>query len=315
MNGQDILRQLLIFNMLLTELVEFLPNKNLKVVNDGDFNTFALCGWDGTKQLVPLFDETYVDRIFEDKKISCILISDKIFQKISREQKEKKSFIITNNSYEVFYELHLKLFEIKNKNIARTKVHPNANVHESVFIDNYGVEVGENSIIGPNCTILRGTLIKKNCKIYSNVILGEDGFEVRNIKDKQLIIPHLGNTIINDNVDIQAGSIILKPVFNTSSKISESVKIGSNVMISHGVRIGKNTQICASSTICGNVVIGKNCYLGPNSTISNNLKVGNNSKISIGSTVVSNVPSNKIFTGYFSIEHQKFLNNYTKLYE
>lgn len=53
---------------------------------------------------------------------------------------------------------------MKDKNIAKTKVHPSADIHESVFVDNYGVEVGENPIIGPNCTILRGAIIKKIAK-------------------------------------------------------------------------------------------------------------------------------------------------------
>lgn len=298
--------------MLLSELIKLLPNKNLKVINDTNFNTFALYSWDGNRQLVPLYDETFIDEILEAKKISCILTSKKIFQKISKKGKEKKSYIITNNCYSIFYKLHLKLFELKNKNVEKTEIHPSANIHKSAFIDSYGVSIGENSSVGANCTVLRGTVIKKNCKIYSNVILGEDGFDIRNIENEQIVIPHLGKVIINDNVDIQSGSVVIKAIFDTSTKISESVKIGSKVVVSHSAKIGEKTRICAGSTICGNVAVGKNCYLGPNSTISHNLKVGDNSKISIGSSVVSNVPKNKVFTGYFAMEHQKFLRNYIK---
>lgn len=46
---------------------------------------------------------------------------------------------------------------------------------------------------------------------------------------------------------------------------------------------------------------------GPNSIISYGINIDDGAEISIGSTVVSNIPKNKKVTGYFAIEHAKFL--------
>ena len=298
--------------MLASNLIKLLPKVKFNVVSDDNFNTFALCGWDGSKQLVPLFDKNFINKVFEDKNVSCILTSPDVLKKIPLNLQKKKSLIVTENCHEVLYELHFKILEIENQKMKKSQVHSSASVHPSSHVDEIGVKIGANTIIGPNCTILKGTEITKNCKINSNVVLGEDGYEVRIINGKKKIIPHIGGILIKDNVDIQSGTIVLKPIFQTKTVVGQSVKIGSGAIISHGVRIKQNAQICASSVICGNVEIGNNVYIGPNSTISNNLKIGNRAKVTLGSTVVSNIPHSQTYTGYFSIEHEKFLRKFIK---
>ena len=97
-----------------------------------------------------------------------------------------------------------------------------------------GVTIGENSFIGSNSVITRGTL--------SNTSIGKNCFI---------------SNLVNIGHNVKIGSKTL---------ISSSVSIGGSTII------GKNVKISIGATLNKNIQIGDNCKIGINSNVIKNLK-------------------------------------------
>jgi len=211
--------------------------------------------------------------------------------------------------------------KVKNPRLAFAKVvnhffipKPSTNIHPTVIIgdncniqDNVSigvncyignnVEIDDNTIINHNVVIYDNTKIGKNCYIKSGTIIGEDGFGFDFEDDYTPVkIPHLGNVIICDNVEIGAKNTIARGTLD-NTVINNNVKIDDQVHIAHNCNIGQNTIITACAEISGSVTIGENCWIGPNSSIIQKLKIGNNATIGIGAVVTKNVLDNQKIMG------------------
>jgi len=138
----------------------------------------------------------------------------------------------------------------------------------NVVVDNDCL-IGENVRIGHNTVILPSTIVGDNVSIGCNCTIGNTGFGYE--KDNDGVykkIAHLGNVIIEDNVDIGNNTCIDRAVLG-STIIGENTKIDNLVHIAHGVKIGRNCLIIANSMIAGSVVIADNCHISPSVSILN----------------------------------------------
>jgi UDP-3-O-[3-hydroxymyristoyl] glucosamine N-acyltransferase len=130
-----------------------------------------------------------------------------------------------------------------------------------------------------------------------NNVIGNDGFGYARAEDGTLVkMPHRGNVIIEDNVEIGSNTCIDRAV-EGSTIIGSGTKIDNNVHIAHGVKIGKNCLIVAGSVIGGSTEIGDNCYIGINASIKNKIKIGNNVVIGMGAVVLRDVPDGVTIVG------------------
>ncbi len=169
------------------------------------------------------------------------------------------------------------------------------------------VYIGKNTIINNNVVIFDNTVIGNNCYIKSGSIIGEDGFGFDFEEDGTPIrIPHIGNVIIGNNVEVGSNTVIVRGTLN-STIIEDNVKIDDQVFIAHNSKIGKNTIIIAFAEISGSVNIGENCWIGPNCSIIQKIIIGNNVTIGIGTVVTNNVESNKKIMGLESLELRRLL--------
>lgn len=161
-------------------------------------------------------------------------------------------------------------------------------------INNYRIE---KSFIHPSVSIPKHVIIGKNVIIHENCTLGTEGLYGIVDKDGELItIPHIGKLIIEDNVEIQAGTNISRG-FTGDTIIGRSTKIAAHCHIAHEVKIGKNCIICAHVVICGFVCIGDKAWLGPNSSLKELIKIGEKAFIGMGSNVIRNVDAAHVVAG------------------
>ena len=70
-----------------------------------------------------------------------------------------------------------------------------------------GVEIGNDTIIGPNSTIAY-SIISSNVKIHNGVRIGQDGFGFAQNDNLNVKIPQLGRVIIHNNVEIGSNCTI-----------------------------------------------------------------------------------------------------------
>ena len=210
------------------------------------------------------------------------------------------------------YKAFTKLLEAYNgKDIATTiegveqpsHVHPSAQVGRDVFIGTFsvinenavigegtkimqGVYIGKNVTIGKNCIIYPGVKIYQDCIIgnhvilHANSVIGADGFGYTKNTDQEYVkVPQIGNVVIEDHVEIGAGTTIDSATVG-STKIGRGVKIDNLVQVAHNVEIGENTAIAALVGISGSTKIGKRCVIAGQVGLAGHLEIAHD--ITIG---------------------------------
>jgi UDP-3-O-[3-hydroxymyristoyl] glucosamine N-acyltransferase len=156
-------------------------------------------------------------------------------------------------------------------------------------------QIGEGTIIQPNCFIGNNVKIGKNCLIHTNVsiydycrigdnvviqagtILGADAFYYKKRPEGFDQLLSGGSVVIEDNVGIGALCTIDRGVTGDTT-IGAGTKIDNQVHVGHDTVIGKKCLIAAQTGIAGCVVIEDEVTLWG--------QVGTTSGITIGSKAV-----------------------------
>lgn len=236
-----------------------------------------------------------------DFSIGLLIVSDKFKDKLN--SSFGCTFFVLNPRR--FVQLLIECYFIKER---ESKIESTA-IIDSSSIFGEGCYLGKNvviesdCIIGNNCEILHntvifsGTIIGDNVKIGSNCSIGNTGFGYE--KDEfgnYVLIQHVGNVIIGNNVEIRNNVCIDKAVIG-STVLGDNVKVDNLVHIAHGVRVNNNCLIIAHSMIAGSVVIGENSWISPGVLVKNKITIGKNSLLGIGSVVINDVKEYDVIVG------------------
>lgn len=252
-------------------------------------------------------------------ELAAIIVDEK------PESSLNKSIIVVKSCQQTFVEL-LELFSVKPQ--IKPQIHKNACIDPTSVIDpsceigpnvvigqncivakdvklaaniviGNNVEIGNNSYIHPNVTIYDNTKISDNVTIHAGCVIGADGFGYQFNGSEHQKRHHLGNVIIESNVEIGANTTIDRATLG-STKIGSGTKIDNLVQIAHNVTLGKHNIVCAFSGIAGSTKIGDNVTLaanvgvGDHVTIKDNVILGprtgiaSNKKLSEGTTWLGN---------------------------
>jgi UDP-3-O-[3-hydroxymyristoyl] glucosamine N-acyltransferase len=152
-------------------------------------------------------------------------------------------------------------------------------------------------VIDSNTVIKKGTIIGNRVKIGANNTIGGVGFGYeKNEAGAYEVMPHIGNVIIEDDVEIGNNTAIDRAVLG-STLIRRNAKIDNLVHIAHGVEIGENTLVIAHAMVAGSVKVGKNVWIAPASAILNKIQVGDESTIGMGAIVLKEVSPGQTVVG------------------
>jgi UDP-3-O-[3-hydroxymyristoyl] glucosamine N-acyltransferase len=153
-------------------------------------------------------------------------------------------------------------------------------------------------------------IIGNNCVIHSGAIVGADGFGFTpNQEGVYSKVPQTGNVILEDNVDIGAGTTIDRATLG-STIIRKGVKLDNQIQIAHNVEIGENTVIAAQTGIAGSTKIGKNCMIGGQVGIVGHLTIGDNVRIQAQSGIGRNVKDNETLQGSPALNYGDYNKSY-----
>ena len=171
-----------------------------------------------------------------------------------------------------------------------TKIHPNVTVNDAT-------RIGNNTIIYPGVVIYHDCVIGNNCILQSGTIIGGDGFGFQpNSENNYTKVPHIGNVIIEDHVEIGANTTIDRATLG-STIIRKGVKLDNLIQVAHNCEIGENTVIAAQTGVAGSTKIGRDCLIGGQVGIVGHLVIGNRVKIAAQSGIGSNIPDDEIVQG------------------
>ena len=184
----------------------------------------------------------------------------------------------------------------------KSSIHPEAKIGEDCVINDFcvihkNVTIGKKVVIGNNTVILENTHIGNEVTIGCNCTIGGVGFGYeKDDNGEYVLIPHIGNVIVKDKVEIGNNTTIDRAVMG-STILNENVKVDNLVHIAHGVIIGKNSLIIANAMVAGSTTIGENVWVAPSSSLINKITVGDNVVIGLGAVVVKDVKSEDVVVG------------------
>lgn len=164
-----------------------------------------------------------------------------------------------------------------------------ANVH--LYAD---VQLGPGCVLWPGVVLRERTVVGARLLAHSNVVIGTDGFGFRGDRDTHgrpfvRKVPHLGNVVIGDDVELGACTCVDKAKFG-STRIGHHTKLDNHVQIGHNVVIGNLVVISGNSAIAGSVVIGDGVMIGGHSACADHVVIGAGAKLAGGTQVISEVP-------------------------
>jgi len=202
--------------------------------------------------------------------------------------------------------LYMGAFSYMGDNVS---IGNNVKIYPNVYIGD-NVTIADNVIVFAGAKIYSESVIGNGCVIHSGAIVGADGFGFTpNEKGEYTKVPQTGNVIIEDNVDVGAGTTIDRATLG-STVIRRGVKLDNQIQIAHNVEIGENTVIAAQTGIAGSTKIGKNCMIGGQVGIVGHLTIGNNVRIQAQSGIGRNVKDNETLQGSPALNYGDYNKSY-----
>lgn len=190
-----------------------------------------------------------------------------------------------------------------------TRVGNNVKIYPNVYIGE-NVTIGDNVIVFAGAKIYSETVIGKDCVIHSGAILGADGFGFApNNEGEFSKIPQTGNVIIEDNVDVGAGTTIDRATLG-STILRKGVKLDNQIQIAHNVEIGEHTVIAAQTGVAGSTKIGKHCMIGGQVGIVGHIVIGDYVKIQAQSGIGRNVKDHEVLQGSPALNYGDYNKSY-----
>ena len=115
--------------------------------------------------------------------------------------------------------------------------------------------------------------------VHAGVVIGADGFGFQpNQLNNYSKVPHIGNVVIEDHVEIGANTAIDRATLG-STIIRKGVKLDNLIQIAHNAEIGENTVIAGQSGVAGSTKVGKNCMIGGQVGIVGHITIADGVKI------------------------------------
>ncbi len=151
-----------------------------------------------------------------------------------------------------------------------------------------GVKIGRDCAIGPHASIVH-TLIGDRVIVHGGCRIGQDGFGYVMSAKGHRKVPQIGRVIIQDDVEIGAGSAIDRGA-NRDTIIGEGTKIDNLVQIGHNVSIGRHCILVAQTGISGSVNIEDFVVLGARVGVNNHVTIGEGAQLAATSIVHGDVP-------------------------
>ncbi len=175
--------------------------------------------------------------------------------------------------------------------------------------------IGPHTIVGPGCVIGQGTVVGARCQLDANVVIyhfcriGDDcviqanatigsvGFGYVFIDGQHRLIPHNGGVILENGVEIGAGTCIDRAKFG-NTVIGAGTKIDNLVQIGHNVRIGKACLLAGQTGLSGSVVIHDGVVLAGQVGVADHRVIADGVMAGARSLISENVPAGQKVLGF-----------------
>lgn len=180
------------------------------------------------------------------------------------------------------------------------RIYPNATIYDDVVI-------GKDAVIHSGVAIRERTIIGARVTIHNNTVIGCDGFGYAKDEERRwLKIPQTGRVVIEDDVEIGAGTTIDRSSVG-ETRIGRGTKIDNLVQIGHSCTIGEDSLLCAQVGLAGSSHIGNRVVLAGQAGVAGHLMIGDDAVVTAKSATSHDVPPGKMISGIPAFDNRDWL--------
>jgi len=136
-----------------------------------------------------------------------------------------------------------------------------------------GVTIAEGSLLAEGAVVRQGCVLGKNVRVGPNSVVGYDGFGYQYANGVHHKIPHAGNVVIEDDVELGANVCVDRAKWG-STVVGKGSKIDNLTQIAHNVQVGPGVLMAAQVGIAGSTKIGPFCVFGGQVGVRDNIDIG-----------------------------------------
>jgi UDP-3-O-[3-hydroxymyristoyl] glucosamine N-acyltransferase len=169
------------------------------------------------------------------------------------------------------------------------------------------VKIGKGSTIHSGVSIRERSVLGERVVVYNNAVIGCDGFGYAKDEERRwLKIPQTGRVVIEDDVEIGAGTTIDRASVG-ESRIGRGSKLDNLVQVGHSCTIGEDSLLCSQVGLAGSSHIGNRVILAGQVGIAGHLTIEDDVVVTAKSATSHNIPAGKVISGIPAFENREWL--------
>ncbi len=152
-----------------------------------------------------------------------------------------------------------------------------------------GTVIGDFCVFHPNVTIYETCVIGDRVTLHAGCVIGQDGFGYATHDGAHHKIPHVGNVVIENDVDVGANCAVDRATMG-STVIGAGTKLSDLVAIGHGTKVGRHNLLVAQVGIAGSAQTGDYVAMGGQVGVVGHIRVGSLNQFAGKTAIVQDVP-------------------------
>jgi UDP-3-O-[3-hydroxymyristoyl] glucosamine N-acyltransferase len=181
----------------------------------------------------------------------------------------------------------------------RVQIHPNVTIAQNVTI-------GSDTVIHSGVAIRENSVLGQRVIVHNNAVIGSDGFGFAKDEERRwLKIPQTGRVVIEDDVEIGAGTTIDR-ASTGETRIRRGAKLDNLIQVGHSCAVGEDALICAQVGMAGSSQVGDRVILTGQVGIGGHITVGNDAILYPQSGVPNDVEAGEVLVGTPAFEVSAF---------
>jgi len=161
--------------------------------------------------------------------------------------------------------------------------------------------LGDDCILYPNVTVYERCVLGNRVALHAGCSIGHDGFgfATHQNPDEPTAhhkIPHIGHTVIEDDVEIGACCTIDRATIG-STVIGEGTKFSNNVTIGHGCKVGRHNLLVGQVGLAGSTKTGDYVVMGGQVGAAGHIHIGDGAQFAAQSGIGSDMEGGQQYGG------------------
>jgi len=171
----------------------------------------------------------------------------------------------------------------------------NCDIHPGVAIG-AGCKLGDGCTLYPNAVLYHDVTLGNRVIIHSAAVLGADGFGYQLKQGQFEKIPQLGTVIIEDDVEIGAGTTVDRAMIG-ATKVGRGTKLDDQVMIGHNCNLGEHNVFASQVGFAGSVSTGSYVMCAGQAGVADHVHLGDGVRLASKAGVHKDLAGGQAYIG------------------